>query len=100
MILTKSLSRFARNTVDSLKYIRDLKALRIAVIFEKENINTLETDTEMMLTNRRKRHKIRLSRSQRLTPKALCRFIQLWISAVPSLGYTVGCKPCGVWILE
>ena len=50
MILTKSLSRFARNTVDSLKYIRDLKALRIAVIFEKENINTLETDTEMMLT--------------------------------------------------
>ena len=50
MILTKSLSRFARNTVDSLKYIRDLKALGIAVIFEKENINTLETDTEMMLT--------------------------------------------------
>lgn len=50
MILTKSLSRFARNTVDSLKYIRDLKALGIAVIFEKENINTLETDTEMVLT--------------------------------------------------
>ncbi len=50
MILTKSLSRFARNTVDSLKYIRDLKALGIAVIFEKENINTLETDTEMILT--------------------------------------------------
>ncbi len=50
MILTKSLSRFARNTVDSLKYIRDLKALGIAVVFEKENINTLETDTEMMLT--------------------------------------------------
>ena len=50
MILTKSLSRFARNTVDSLKYIRELKALGIAVIFKKENINTLETDTEMMLT--------------------------------------------------
>ncbi|MDE7194122.1 MAG: recombinase family protein [Oscillospiraceae bacterium] len=50
MILTKSLSRFARNTVDSLKYIRDLKALGIAIIFEKENINTIETDTEMMLT--------------------------------------------------
>ena len=50
VILTKSLSRFARNTVDSLKYIRDLKALGIAIIFEKENINTLETDTEMMLT--------------------------------------------------
>ncbi len=50
LILTKSLSRFARNTVDSLKYIRELKALGIAIIFEKENINTLETDTEMMLT--------------------------------------------------
>ncbi|MDE6727356.1 MAG: recombinase family protein, partial [Oscillospiraceae bacterium] len=43
-------SRFARNTVDSLNYIRELKALGIAIIFEKENINTLETDTEMMLT--------------------------------------------------
>ena len=50
MILTKSLSRFARNTVDSLKYIRELKVLGIAVVFEKENINTIETDTEMMLT--------------------------------------------------
>lgn len=50
VILTKSLSRFARNTVDSLNYIRELKTLGIAVIFEKENINTLETDTEMMLT--------------------------------------------------
>ena len=39
-----------RNTVDSLNYIRELKSLGIAVIFEKENINTLETDTEMMLT--------------------------------------------------
>jgi len=50
LILTKSLSRFARNTVDSLKYIRELKALGIAIVFEKENINTLETDTEMMIT--------------------------------------------------
>ncbi len=50
LILTKSLSRFARNTVDSLNYIRELKALGIAVVFEKENLNTLETDTEMMLT--------------------------------------------------
>ncbi len=50
LVLTKSLSRFARNTVDSLKYIRELKALGIAIVFEKENLNTLETDTEMMLT--------------------------------------------------
>ncbi len=50
MVLTKSLSRFARNTVDCLKYIRELKELGIAIVFEKEQLNTLETDTEMMLT--------------------------------------------------
>ena len=44
------MSRFARNTVDSLNYIRELKALDIAVFFEKVNINTLESETEMMLT--------------------------------------------------
>ena len=50
VILTKSISRFARNTVDCLNYIRVLRALGIAVIFEKENINTLETDSEMLIT--------------------------------------------------
>jgi site-specific DNA recombinase len=40
MILTKSISRFSRNTVDCLKYTRELKSLNIAVFFEKENINT------------------------------------------------------------
>ena len=49
-ILTKSLSRFARNTVDSLNYIRELKLLGIAVIFEKESINTLATESEMLTT--------------------------------------------------
>ncbi len=41
LILCKSASRFARNTVDCLEHIRELKALGIGVIFEKENINTL-----------------------------------------------------------
>lgn len=50
LILTKSISRFARNTVDCLKYIRALRELGIGVCFEKENINTLEMDTELMLT--------------------------------------------------
>ncbi|PKY88198.1 hypothetical protein CYJ57_06185 [Falseniella ignava] len=40
LIITKSISRFARNTLDCLKYIRDLKARDVAVFFEKENINT------------------------------------------------------------
>lgn len=50
IILTKSLSRFARNTVDSLGYIRELRALGIAVISEKENINTLTAESEMLIT--------------------------------------------------
>ncbi len=50
IVLTKSISRFARNTVDCLNYIRSLKELGIAIIFEKENINTLETDSELLIT--------------------------------------------------
>lgn len=50
VILTKSLSRFARSTVDSLGYIRELRALGIAVISEKENINTLTAESEMLIT--------------------------------------------------
>ena len=50
IVLTKSISRFARNTVDCLKYIRALRELGIAIIFEKENINTLEADSEILIT--------------------------------------------------
>ena len=50
MILTKSISRFARNTLDSLNYIRALKELGIAVVFEEQNINTLDSDSELIIT--------------------------------------------------
>ena len=50
LVLVKSISRFARNTVDCLNYIRALRQLGIAVIFEKENINTLDSDSEMIIT--------------------------------------------------
>lgn len=50
LILVKSISRFARNTVDCLNYIRTLKELGIAVYFEKENINTLSAESEMLIT--------------------------------------------------
>lgn len=50
VIITKSISRFARNTLDTLKYVRRLKERNIAVIFEKENINTLEMSSEFLLT--------------------------------------------------
>lgn len=50
MILTKSISRFSRNTVDCLKFTRELKGLNIAVYFEKENINTLDAKGEVLMT--------------------------------------------------
>lgn len=50
MILTKSVSRFARNTVDSLVTIRKLKEKNVAVVFEKEGINTLEGTGEILIT--------------------------------------------------
>ena len=50
LILCKSTSRFARNTVDCLDYIRLLKSLGIGVIFEKENINTLTAQSEFILS--------------------------------------------------
>ena len=49
LILCKSASRFARNTVDCLEYIRMLKSLGVTVIFEKENLNTMTMDSEFML---------------------------------------------------
>src|SRR5699024_10317702 len=48
--ITKSISRFARNTLDCLKYIRKLKDKEIPVFFEKENINTMDAKGEIMLT--------------------------------------------------
>ncbi len=49
MIITKSISRFARNTLDTLKYVRKLKERGIAVYFEEEGINTLSMESEMAL---------------------------------------------------
>lgn len=50
MVITKSISRFARNTIDTLNYVRLLKEHRVAVFFEEENINTLTMDGELLLT--------------------------------------------------
>ena len=49
MVITKSISRFARNTLDTLKYVRMLKDKGVAVFFEEENINTLTMDGELLL---------------------------------------------------
>jgi DNA invertase Pin-like site-specific DNA recombinase len=50
IILTKSISRFARNTVDALNYIRELRKINVEIIFEKENISTLDPKVEFLLT--------------------------------------------------
>ena len=50
MVITKSISRFARNTLDCLQYIRQLKDKNISVYFEKENINTMDAKGEVLLT--------------------------------------------------
>ena len=50
MIITKSISRFARNTLDCLKYIRELKEKNIPVFFEKENLNIMDSKGEVLLT--------------------------------------------------
>ena len=49
MVLTKSVSRFSRNTLDAITYIRKLKAKGIPIIFEKEGINTMQMASEMAL---------------------------------------------------
>ncbi len=49
-IITKSVSRFGRNTVDTLFYTRELKTLGIDVYFEKENLHSISPDGELLLT--------------------------------------------------
>ena len=49
MILTKSISRFARNTLDTLKYVRMLKEKNVAILFEEENINTGSGQGELVV---------------------------------------------------
>ena len=50
IIITKSISRFARNTLDCLKYIRQLKDMNIPVQFKKESINTMDAKGEVLST--------------------------------------------------
>ena len=50
MITTKSISCLSRNTLDRLKYIRELKEKNIPVFFEEKNINTMDFNGEVLLT--------------------------------------------------
>lgn len=50
LVLTKEITRFARNTLDSIKYTRDLLSYGVGVFFQNDNINTLDEDSELRLT--------------------------------------------------
>ena len=50
LIITKEISRFARNTLDSLQYTRELLNMEVGVFFQNDNINTLDEDAELHLT--------------------------------------------------
>lgn len=50
MIITKEISRFARNTLDSIRFTRELLNYGVAVFFQNDNINTLDEDSELRLT--------------------------------------------------
>lgn len=50
LILTKSVRRFARNTLDAITITRELRNIGVAVYFEKENVNMMEMDSEFVLT--------------------------------------------------
>ena len=50
IVITKSVSRFGRDTIEALETVRLLKELKVRIIFEKENINTLDSTGEVLIT--------------------------------------------------
>ena len=103
LVITKSVSRFCRNTLDGLNYVRRLKRHGVGVYFEKENVNTLFMDNEMILTfmmSQAQAESESLSgnvRSVSYTHLSGCR---CWAGAVPSVCrqgqqrlYALGCRP-------
>ena len=50
LIITKEITRFARNTLDSIQYTRRLLSAGVGVFFQNDNINTLDEDSELRLT--------------------------------------------------
>lgn len=86
IIITKSISRFARNTIDSLNTIRDLKSRGIDVHFEKEGLKTLDMDSEMFLTL--------YSAFAQAESESTSQNIKLGLKAKMKRGEPVGCARC------
>lgn len=86
MIITKSISRFARNTLDTLKYVRMLKEKNVAVFFEKENINTLTMNGELLL--------VILSSMAQQESESIAGNVNLGLKMKMSRGELVGFNKC------
>lgn len=86
LILTKSISRFARNTVDTLENVRKLKEKGIGVIFEEENINTLEMAGELLLTI--------LSSVAQQESETISNHVKLGLKMKMERGETIGFNRC------
>ena len=91
LIITKSISRFARNTVDCLNTIRKLKANNVPVYFEKENINTMDSSGELLLTimsSIAQQESVSLSKNVRIGVQYRFQQGQVYVNYNQFLGYT------------
>lgn len=91
MIITKSISRFARNTLDCLKYIRKLKEKNIPVFFEKEAINIMDAKGEVLITimaSLAQQESQSLSQNVKLGPQFRYQSGQVQVNHNHFLGYT------------
>lgn len=86
IIMTKSISRFARNVVDTLKNVRELREHNVDVYFEKENIHTLDLDSEMFLAL--------YSTFAQAESESTSLNVKLGLKAKMKRGEYVGCPKC------
>lgn len=95
-IITKSISRWARNTLDSLNYIRKLKDLGIPVLFEKENINTMDARGELLITimsSIAQQESQSISQNVRMGIQYHMQQGRGWVNTTTFLGFGPGEKP-------
>jgi len=93
LIVTKSISRFARNTADCLEAVRFLKSLGVAVYFERENINTMDAESELILSvlsSIAQEESRNISENIRWSVQKRFRQGKVMVTAKRFLGYDVG----------
>ena len=86
IIITKSISRFARNVVDTLNYVRELREHNVDVYFEKENIHTIDTESEMFLGL--------CSMFAQAESESISQNVKMGLKSKMNRGEFVGCPKC------